>query len=207
MSTENWIPLFPLNTVLFPLGVLPLRVFETRYTDMMRRCMKGSAPFGIVLIRSGVEVGAAAVPETTGCLAHIVQWDMPELGVLLLTTHGGQRFHIEATRELSDHSLEARIVLLAEDTPLPVPPLHAACAIALKRVVDEITAPGMADHGNKYTSPFPQPVQLDDAGWVANRWSEILPLPMSVKQNLLELGDPSARLQLVHQCLTQLAIV
>jgi Lon protease-like protein len=207
MATELWIPLFPLNTVLFPLGILPLRVFETRYTDMIRVCMKREVPFGVVLIRSGSEVGSAAVPESTGCLAHITDWDMPELGVLLLNTAGSARFHIEATRELPDHRLEARVVVLADDAPTAITPLHAVCAVALQRVIDELTAAGIAEQGDLYVSPFPQPARLDDAGWVANRWCEILPLPLIDKQRLLETTDPARRLQLVHQGLTQFGIV
>lgn len=207
MSTERWIPLFPLNTVLFPLGILPLRVFETRYTDMVRECMKRGVPFGVVLIRSGSEVGAAAVPESVGCLAHIKDWDMPELGVLLLSTEGGARFRIEATRELPDHRLEARVLMLAPDAPTPVGRLHAVCADALRRVIDELNAAGVAEQAEAYVSPFPQPSNFDDAGWVAHRWSEILPLPLNVKQRLLELDDPALRLELVHQFLTQFAIV
>ena len=207
MPTDLWIPLFPLNTVLYPLGILPLRVFETRYTDMVRECMKREAPFGVVLIHSGAEVGAAAVPELTGCLAHIRQWDMAELGVLLLTTQGGARFRIQATRELADRRVEAHVLMLADDPPQPVGPVHDACAVALRRVIDELAATGAQDHGEQYVSPFPEPAQLDDAGWVAHRWAEILPLPLPLKQQLLELKDPVGRLNIVHQYLRQSGIL
>jgi Lon protease-like protein len=93
-QNQNWLPLFPLNAVLFPDGVLPLKVFETRYIDMVRDCMKRESTFGVVLIKSGQEVGSAAEPETVGTLAHIIDWDAPQLGVLLLATNGGQRFQI-----------------------------------------------------------------------------------------------------------------
>ena len=80
MSEPAWLPLFPLDTVLFPGGVLPLKVFEARYIDMVRDCMKRDAPFGVVRIKSGKEVGAAAEPDRVGCIAHIVEWDMADLG-------------------------------------------------------------------------------------------------------------------------------
>src|SRR5450631_373270 len=107
MPTKNepWISLFPLNAVLYPGGILPLRVFEARYVDMVRDCMKSEAPFGVVLIKSGQEVGAPAEPESVGCMAHISQWDMVDLGVLLLRTQGGERFRIIETRQLLDHRL------------------------------------------------------------------------------------------------------
>lgn len=206
-ETNNWLPLFPLNTVLFPGGILPLRVFEARYIDMVRDCMKCEAPFGVVLIRSGKEVGAAAEPEEIGCLAHIAQWDMVDLGVLLLRTQGGQRFRILQTRELHDHRLEARIEMIAADPIVPVSDVHVRCATALKIVIDDITAKAQTEQGNAVDSPFAQPIQLDDASWVANRWCEILPIPLKARQKLLELGDAQSRLKVVYQYLRQHEIV
>jgi Lon protease-like protein len=114
MNNTDWIPLFPLRTVLFPAGVLPLRVFETRYVDMVRERMKRDAPFGVVAIRAGAEVGGAAEPHAIGTLAHIVEWDMPELGVLQLQTRGGERFRVLETRIQPSQLLEGRI------EPLPI---------------------------------------------------------------------------------------
>src|SRR3954469_20666404 len=125
---DAWLPLFPLNTVLFPGGVLPLKVFEARYIDMVRDCMKREAPFGIVLIKSGQEVGMAAEPELVGCMAYITQWEMPDLGVLMLRTQGGERFRIVETRTLSDQRLEARIDMIAPDDVVPVSAIHVSCA-------------------------------------------------------------------------------
>ena len=88
-ANAAWLPLFPLKTVLFPGGVLALKVFEARYIDMVRECMKNSAPFGVALIKAGEEVGAPAEPENIGSLAYITSWDMPTLGVMMLRTQGG----------------------------------------------------------------------------------------------------------------------
>jgi Lon protease-like protein len=206
-NTESWLPLFPLNTVLFPGSLLPLRVFEARYIDMVRDCMKNEAPFGVVLIRSGNEVGAAAEPEAVGCLARITQWDMPEPGILSLRTIGGERFRILDTRILSDQRLEARVATLPADTMLPVTAEHVQCARALKNVIDNIAAKGKAEQGAQFEYPFAAPLQFDNAGWVANRWCEILPIPLKARQKLLELGDAAARLQIVHQFLQQHQIV
>lgn len=204
-----WLPLFPLNTVLFPDGVLPLKVFEARYIDMVRDCMKREVPFGIVLIKSGQEVGVAAVPETVGCLAHIRQWDMPSLGVLLLRTQGGERFSIVETRVLADQRLEARIEMMAPDSAIPISDIHVSCAKTLKIVMDDITAKARADitDGQEFLSPFADPIQLGNAGWVANRWCEILPISMKARQKLLELPDAESRLTVVHQYLQQHNIV
>jgi len=88
------VPIFPLQTVLFPGALLPLRIFEVRYMDMAKACLKEGSPFGICLIREGQEVGAPAVPEAVGCLARIAECDMEELGILKVTAEGLERFRI-----------------------------------------------------------------------------------------------------------------
>ena len=200
---DEWIPLFPLKTVLFPGGVLPLKVFETRYIDMVRDCMKRNAPFGVVLIKAGQEVGQAAEPEDVGCLAAITDWDMENLGVMMLRTEGGERFRILETRVRADQRLEARIGMLPADASPPVSDMHVECATALKSVIEEVDQQGRAQDGDKFISPFAQPIRLDSAGWVANRWCEILPIPLKAKQKLLELDDAQTRLSIVHQYLKQ----
>ena len=202
-NNDSWLPLFPLNTVLFPQGVLPLKVFEARYTDMVRDCMQSDTPFGVVLIKSGSEVGAAAEPEAVGTLARITKWDMENLGLLLLRTEGGARFRIRATRVLPDRRLEAQVDLLPPDEAAPVSNMHVQCAKTLKIVIDEINAKTRAEQGPEFASPFAQPLKLDDAGWVANRWCEILPIPLKARQKLLELDDAQSRLSVVYQYLQQ----
>ena len=200
---DTWISLFPLHAVLFPGGILPLKVFEARYVDMVRDCMKREVPFGIVLIKSGHEVGVPAEPEPVGCMAHISQWDMIDLGVLLLRTQGGDRFRILETRQLPDLRLEARIEMISADDKVPVTTTHVSCAKALKIVIDDTHAKLQAEHGPAFESPFSVPVELDNAGWVANRWCEILPIPLKARQKLLELGDAQSRLRIVHEYLQQ----
>lgn len=206
-ATDSWLPLFPLKTVLFPDGILPLKVFEARYIDMVRECMKNNAPFGVVLIKSGQEVGAAAEPEEVGCLAHITGWDMQNLGVMMLRTQGGDRFRIIETRVLPDQRLEARVELIAPDEPIPASDIHVTCAKTLKIVIDDVDAKGQAERGAGFVSPFSRPIRLDSASWVANRWCEILPIPLKARQKLLELADAESRLSLIHQYLVQHKIV
>ena len=206
-NDDNWLALFPLKTVLFPGGMLPLRVFETRYIDMVRDCMKRDAPFGVVLIKSGQEVGMAAEPELVGCLATIQEVDMPTLGMMLLRTMGSERFRILETRVLSDQRLEARVKLLPADKPASISDAHLACARALKIVIDDIQAKGKAEHGGGFESPFAHPLRLDSVGWVANRWCEILPIPLKARQKLLELDDAQSRLSIVHQYLQQHEVI
>lgn len=203
MSQNNaWVPLFPLKTVLFPGGILPLKVFESRYVDMLRECMKNSAPFGVVLIKAGQESGAAE-PEEVGCLAHVSQSDMSSLDVMMLRTRGGERFRILETRVLADQRLEARIEMIAADGDIPISDMHVRCAKTLKIVLDDIDAKGQAEHGGAFDSPFARPMQLENAAWVANRWCEILPIPLKARQKLLELDNAQSRLSIVYQYLQQ----
>jgi Lon protease-like protein len=223
MNETIWLPLFPLKTVLFPGGVLPLRVFETRYVDMVRACMKTDTPFGVVAIRSGTEVGTAAEPYPVGTHAHIVEWDMPELGVLLLQTRGGQRFRILETRRQNNQLLEALTEPLIESSPdqktdggtdtdadANVSEASAAsdnalavCGRVLRVVIEELMERASAEAGGALVNPFPEPHQLDHAGWVANRWCEMLPIDLEEKQALLEITDDARRLVRVEQYLQQ----
>ncbi len=201
----DWLPLFPLQTVLFPDGILPLRIFETRYIDMVRECMRLEKPFGVVAIREGTETGQPAQPELVGCAASIVHWDMEVGGLLMIGTRGGLRFRIRETRLLADQRLEARVDYLAADKVVPPSSSQAECADALKAITDDFDQRVGRDNARDY--PFALPLRLDDAGWVANRWSEILPLALKSKQELLELKDPVLRLTLIHSCLEQQQIL
>ena len=216
MSDDRWLPLFPLKTVLFPGGVLPLRVFETRYVDMVRERMKADAPFGVVAIRVGTEVGQAAEPQAVGTLAHIVEWDMPEFGVLLLNTRGGERFRIIEIRTLQSQLIEARIEVLPEETTEtanPAPPANSAneslplCANVLRVIIADLQQRAQADDGDDIIEAFPEPHRLDDAGWVANRWAEMLPISLEEKQQLLEMHDASERLRQVESYLRDNGVI
>jgi len=186
------VPIFPLGTVLFPGGLLPLRVFETRYMDMTRECMKAQKPFGVCLIRSGREVGEAAVPEDIGCLAHIQEWDMRELGVLSLRTRGGQRFRIRDREVTGQGLVRANVDLIDPEPATTLPAEFAACANLLEMVVVD-----------KSAAVFAEPHQFDDATWVGYRLTEILPVPMAAKQRLLELDNSVLRLQILQRFLEQ----
>jgi Lon protease-like protein len=193
-SAIDWanLALFPLGTVLFPGGVLPLRVFEKRYVDMTRECMKTGAPFGVCLIKDGKEVGTPAVPHEVGCLATISDWDMQQLGVLHLKTRGTQRFRILSTRAEPDGLLRAQAEPIADDAPTGVVPDYAACADVLRGVMDQLPA-----------EAIPQPHRFEDASWLSNRLAEILPVPALAKQRLMELDDPATRLEVLYRFLAQ----
>lgn len=188
----NDLPLFPLGTVLFPGGSLPLKVFEARYVDMTRECMKNGKPFGVCLIKEGAEVGTPAVPHAIGCLATITDWDMQQLGVLQIKTRGLQRFRILESHAESNGLLRARAEPIADDAPTGVRAEFAGCMILLKALLPKLPPEQM-----------PEPHDFDNAAWLSNRLSEVLPIPALAKQKLMELEDPDSRLEIIHKYLGQ----
>lgn len=201
------LPLFPLHTVLFPGGVLPLRVFEARYMDMVRQCMKDAAPFGVVLITKGGEVGSPAATESVGTVARITAWDMPQLGVLHLRAIGGDRFRIEQTEVRPDGLQVAYAAPIVPDDDLPLDEQYQPCADLLQRVIDDL-GKQRADDGDDAPDPinsipFESPYRFDSSVWVGNRLCEFMPVPLRAKQKLMELQDATSRLQLVQRFLLQ----
>lgn len=187
------LPLFPLQTVLFPDGVLGLKVFEARYLDLVSECLRGATPFGVVCLRQGLEVargGESVALESMGTLAHIDEVDAEAAGILRLRCHGGRRFTIdEPPTQRANGLWQAPATILPEDRP-------RAPGAAVQATVDAL-AEAIRKLQSQHKLPFRPPFRLDDAGWVANRWCELLPLPLAAKQKLLELDDPTIRLSLV----------
>ena len=167
-----------------------MRVFETRYMDMTRDCLKREEPFGVCLIHEGTEVGAPAVPEGVGCLARIIEWDMQQQGILNLKTCGGQRFRILARETSTQGLISADVELIPPDATIAVPEKFASCARLLEMVV--------IDQGKPF---FAEPHAFDDAAWVSYRLTEILPVSLVAKQKLLELSDSLARLSILQRFL------
>lgn len=180
--------IFPLSTVLFPGGILPLKIFEQRYLEMTKACLRDNLAFGVCLIKEGREVGAPALPESVGCLATITQWDMPQLGMFQLITHGGERFRILETRVAANGLISARVGMLPPDCGDVE--VDKTCLDVLKLVIDKVGA-----------ANFPAPIKLDDPAWVAYRLAEILPIDAAVRQQLLELQDAGERLAQLRRIL------
>lgn len=187
---QTEIPLFPLNTVLFPGGVLPLRIFEPRYLDMVGRCMREGSEFGVVLIREGVEAGGGASVFSLGTLAQIVDFDQLPDKLLGITTRGTRRFRVLSARTEDDGLHVARVEVLPEPDSVPLPLDFQRYAALLEQAL-----PQMGDFF-KHLQP-----RYDDAGWVSGRLTEVLPIALQDKQRLLEMDDPLARLELLQPLL------
>ncbi len=193
------VALFPLQTVLFPGGQLPLRLFEQRYLEMAKTCLREDRPFGVCRIREGQEVGEPATPEAVGCLAHIAHWDMVQLGVLNIVARGAQRFRILERRIERDGLARASIVRLPEVVDAPVAAPLRDCVTVLEALLERSGAPSPEAAGTSST--------LDSSAWVSARLAEQLPLPLELKQALLELDDGAARLARLREALVALRVL
>ncbi|MCB8748444.1 LON peptidase substrate-binding domain-containing protein [Rhodoferax sp. U2-2l] len=203
------LPLFPLGTVLFPGGYLPLQIFEVRYLDMIGKCFKTGAPFGVVSLNRGSEVRQAPggapggdnfaeeIFYPTGTLARITQLSRPQPGLMLIQCTGEQRFTV-SNHHLMKHGLwVADVALLPDDQQVTIPPDLKAVANTLKRVIDTLHE----QHLEAEQMPIQPPYQLDDCAWVANRWCELLPMSLELKHRLMALDNPLVRLELVSDLL------
>lgn len=197
------LPLFPLGTVLFPGALLSLKVFEPRYLDLMSRCLRERVPFGVVCLRQGSEAGPSKKPvelEEVGTLATLDEVDGDQPGILRVRCTGGQRFRrLQPPTQQVDGLWTCPVEALPDDPPRHPGPAMLQTVEALAGAIKALAAQGR--------SPFAEPYRLNDAGWVANRWCELLPVPLTAKQKLMELDDPVIRLSLVDGFLRDRKVV
>lgn len=182
--SEEQVPIFPLHSVLFPGGVLPLRIFEPRYLDMVSNCMKSGSSFGICLIKEGNETGNAANSHALGTLCNIDYWHMRTDGILGVTAHGIQRFSIINTRVEPDNLTMASIETIENETRQQIPQQFSKLATMLEHIIKQLGYPFMR-----------LKMDFDDASWVSGRLTELLPLQLDQKQICLEMNDPVKRLE------------
>lgn len=195
------LPLFPLQAVLFPGGLLRLRVFEARYLDLVSRCLRDNAPFGVVCLRQGSEVKRSDPVrfESVGVLASLIDVDAEQAGILKVSCRGGRRFELLTPHQRDDGLWVADVQAHGDDIEVPPPAELGQTVVALSNAIESLRAQDQ--------HPFITPHRLDDAGWVANRWCEILPISLAAKQKLMMLDEPALRLKLVDDFLRGKGVV
>ena len=187
--TWQEVPLFPLGTVLFPDGPLPLRVFEPRYLDMVSRCLREDAEFGVVLIVEGRDTGQVETTDV-GSLARIVDWYQGSDGILGITARGTRMYRLHGVRRQADGLYLGQVDLLPDTPPVPLPEEFRPMAALLASVIDDL--------GRLYDAVEKR---YDDATWVGRRLAEILPMPPADKQRCLEIEDPLELLKFLRPML------
>jgi Lon protease-like protein len=183
VADNSVIPLFPLHTVLFPGGPLPLRIFETRYTDMVRRCMREQLPFGVLMIQEGEEAGEVATTAAVGCSARIADFGTLEDGLLGISCIGERRFRVLKVWREGDGLNMGEVEWFDPGIPVALPAEYTRLAQTVRRALAELEE--IYTHVDRH---------FEDADWVGNRLAELLPIGLADKQELLELEDPLARL-------------
>ncbi len=190
MASDD-IPLFPLNTVLFPGGSLALRIFEPRYLDLVRDCTRSGSGFGVCLILSGTEAGQPAVPAAVGTLARIDDFYTLPDGLLGIHASGSRRFRVTHSRVRDNGLVHGEVTWLPDEPVVPVPPEHGLLATILERLVERAGG----EHARAERARF------DEASWVGFRLAEFLPIEAAERQHLLQLADPVARLEQLTRCI------
>jgi Lon protease-like protein len=198
------LPLFPLSTVLFPDGVLPLQIFEVRYLDMISKCIANHSPFGVVLLTQGHEVRTPEGHEqfvASGTLASVQETIAASPGLLQVVCRGGARFRILSSQRRTNGLWTGQAELQEDDRIVRIPSELQGASDALDRVLASLHDIPQ----NRW--PVVPPFRLDDCGWVANRWCDLLPLPNSQKHGLLILDNPLIRLELMHDVLDEHGLI
>jgi len=194
------LPLFPLSTVLSPDGVLPLQIFEVRYLDMIGKCIANGSAFGVVLLTEGSEVRTPEGEErfvSSGTLATVQDTSASAPGLLQVICRGASRFRIRTSARRINGLWFAEADMLEDDHAVPIPSELQGASDSLERVLESLQ--GIPEQRWPIVAPF----RLDDCGWVANRWCDLLPLPNLQKHSLLMLDNPLIRLELLHDVLDE----
>jgi hypothetical protein len=185
------ISLLSLGAVLFPGGVMSLKLSDARYFDMVAERQRDGMPFGICLANGRNDDAEKVTPHEVGVLAHIMASNR-EQGALGLTVRGGRRFRVLSQSPGLNGILRAQVELLVESARSEVPEALRGLLPLLHKVV-----------GDLGVEKIPEPHHFDDAAWVGYRLTEVVPVQLLAKQKLLELDDPASRLEILHAYFSQ----
>ena len=201
MTETQQIPLFPLRVVMFPRGRLNLQIFERRYIDLVTHCMRTSSGFGICLLKEGEEVVQEGTNQTihrTGTYSNIIDWDQLDNGLLGITVEGSAKFSIEDCWQSDSGVLQGNVQFNETDNvgreTIPLDDQYTALADLLQNLESHPLVEQkklIIDYNN-----------LWDLGW---RLSELIPIEIEQKQQLLEIDDPWERIQSIEQLVSDLA--
>lgn len=191
MSSKT-IPLFPLNVVVFPQGLLPLRIFEVRYLDMVKTAYKAQSEFGVVATFTDAHQYFPFCE--VGTIVRIVDFDVPEVGLINIRCRAIERFRILSVHQQKDGLWMGEVTVIANDIAISLPDDLVKTADSLRQLINALLKQGFTED----TLPIAKPYMFDDCAWVANRWIELLNLPLDQKQRFLELDSPLVRLELIQ---------
>ncbi len=196
-STLREIPLFPLGTVLFPDGVIALKIFEARYLDMIKQCLREKTEFGVLSVIKNSDLSEEDVSlsfSNIGTLAQIEDFDPIQPALYMTKSFGTQRFKLISSKQEVNGLWIGQVELLANDPLIPIPQEHQKVVKLLDEIISVIKSENLLGD-----APFKKPYKVDDCGWVSNRLAELLPLSLAQKNHLLAQTNPRIRLDLITE--------
>ena len=194
-SFPRKIPLFPLGTVLFPDGVIALKIFEARYLDMIKKCLREKTEFGVVsILQDQTDETSSPTFSQIGTLAQIEDFDPVQPALYMTKSVGTQRFKLINSQQEPGGLWIGEVELLENDPITPVPKEHEKVVHLLNEIISVIQSEDLLGE-----SPFKKPFKTDDCGWVSNRLAELLPISLAQKNHLLSQTNPRIRLDLVTE--------
>jgi len=188
------LPLFPLSSVVLPDGLLPLRIFERRYIDMIKNCFKNDSGFGVCLIKDGKETGAVAEPYPIGTHVSIVDFDQGDDGLLHITAKGIEEFNILTYSANQDGLIIGEVAPIVRGVATPMEPQFKELSEKLKIILNYIESDSRISE-----------TRLNDADWVIHRLLEVLPLENEAKFELLQMSSNRERLEALSSLQIEIA--
>ncbi len=191
------IPLFPLETVLFPDGVIALKIFEARYLDMIKQCLREKTEFGVIsIIQDQDDSHDNLTPRfsSIGTLALIEDFDPIQPALYMTKSFGTQRFKLLSSSQEANGLWVGETILLEKDPLIPIPKEHQRVAKLLDEIIAVIQSENLLSD-----APFKKPYMTEDCGWVSNRLAELLPISLAQKNHLLAQTNPRIRLDLISE--------
>ncbi len=191
--------MFPLNVVICPGGLMPLRIYEARYLDMVKNCLRNKTSFAIVAaMPDGVTNLESNFPfADVGTLVNIVDADVTTVGLMTINCIGQHRLKIHSFTQQTDGLVIGDVSDIANDIELPIPEDLKIISTSLQRLLESLPSQGVLPAD----IPIVEPYQFNDASWVSNRWVELLDLSLLEKQRLMQLDSPIVRLELIYDIL------
>ena len=196
-SNLREIPIFPLGTVLFPDGVIALKIFEARYLDMIKQCLREKTEFGVLSVIKNSDLSEEDVSlsfSNIGTLAQIEDFDPIQPALYMTKSFGTQRFKLISSKQEVNGLWIGQVELLANDPLTPIPQEHQKVVKLLDEIISVIKSENLLGD-----APFKKPYKVDDCGWVSNRLAELLPLSLAQKNHLLAQTNPRIRLDLITE--------
>lgn len=192
------LPLFPLSIVICPGGHLPLTIYEARYLDMVKNCLKNHSSFAVVAVLPEGTTAEGDFPfANVGTLVNIVEADVDTVGLMKIRCFGQIRIKVESYTQQVDGLVVGQVTDIPNDIEMPIPDDLSVSKTVLSELLRKLTLPKI------WADKLPlEPYQLDDTAWVANRWVELLELPLLQKQILMQLDSPLVRLELIQDILS-----